>query len=434
MAAMTKKPPKQKPRYWNEEEDSLLRAAIKEHGTDGYHKWKEVAKHVPNRTYRECMQRWTKVLAPGLKKGKWSTEEDEILRRLVQEQLNTLGESSGKRIVWNKVASGFKGRSCKQCRERWINHLDPTVKKTEWTHEEDLMLLQYYETMPSKWAKIARQIPGRTENMVKVRWNALNRQAKKRKQNALYYSTTNKPNPTFPGAVNGSAAAAAAAAQNYNQFYINNQISLNLGQGQSPTATNMQVPRLSYTEEMRKNSLYLFPGTTEIPGMPVNMNVPGMSFVKSPPADENRKLSAILNNIPNQNGLELRANGPMLKPGLQGSPEDFTTLRRTSSLAQIKALQDKNGERRLSFSMNGFPMDEHTAVGAEMANANVQGRRLSTFLYQDLVRNINHQHQLQQQVVNPGHINLPNLPNPPPPVGQLADIKRARVAETETQG
>lgn len=364
MVLATKKPPKQKPRYWNEDEDKLLKAAIAEHGTEGYHRWKEVAKHVPNRSYRECMQRWTKVLAPGLKKGKWSSDEDEQLVRLVQEQLKTIGETNGKRIVWNKVSSGFEGRSCKQCRERWINHLDPSVKKTEWTHDEDLMLLQLYETIPSKWAKIARQIPGRTENMVKVRWNALNRQAKKRKQNAIYFPPNGQHMPM--------PALAGQPQQGYNQFYLNNQLSLNLGHRQAQmNAARAGVPRLSYpTNEIRKNSLYMFPGNPEFQTMQMNMNMQG--FVKHQQNEEGkRKLSQILNGVPHKNML---------------TQDDIEVLRRNSSMAQIqKAVEINNQERRLSFSMNGFQMDDHNNDSSGLPGP---GRRLSSYLYQDLLKSV----------------------------------------------
>lgn len=36
---------------------------------------------------------------------------------------------------WTKVGESFPERTGKQCRERWYNHLDPCVKKGEWTSE-----------------------------------------------------------------------------------------------------------------------------------------------------------------------------------------------------------------------------------------------------------------------------------------------------------
>lgn len=174
-AASLAKKKKKKPRFWTPEEDTYLREAIEKYGVDGYESWKKVAADVPDRSYRECMQRWTKVLTPGLRKGKWDPAEDRELTALVKNQLQLLGEGNKKRIVWSQISKSFGGRSCKQCRERWINHLDPSVKKSEWTPEEDKSLLALAQVHPHKWAKIAREIPGRTENMVKVRWNALNR-------------------------------------------------------------------------------------------------------------------------------------------------------------------------------------------------------------------------------------------------------------------
>ena len=36
---------------------------------------------------------------------------------------------------WTKIGESFPERTGKQCRERWYNHLDPHVKKGEWTPE-----------------------------------------------------------------------------------------------------------------------------------------------------------------------------------------------------------------------------------------------------------------------------------------------------------
>ena len=42
---------------------------------------------------------------------------------------------------WSVIAKHLKGRIGKQCRERWHNHLNPEVKKTSWTEEEDRIIL-----------------------------------------------------------------------------------------------------------------------------------------------------------------------------------------------------------------------------------------------------------------------------------------------------
>lgn len=65
------------------------------------------------------------------------------------------------------------GRTSKQCRERWNNYLDPTLLHTPFSAEEDQILLKLQAENGNKWAHIARSLPGRTENAVKLRFNHL---------------------------------------------------------------------------------------------------------------------------------------------------------------------------------------------------------------------------------------------------------------------
>ena len=111
------------------------------------------------------MHRWSKVLRPGLKKGSWTAEEDAMLIEWVK------SEGEGK---WALCAVQMKGRrSGKQCRERWNNTLDPDVKKGEWTRSEDVKLFEEYWRMGSKWASMANNFDGRTENSIKNRFYSL---------------------------------------------------------------------------------------------------------------------------------------------------------------------------------------------------------------------------------------------------------------------
>jgi myb proto-oncogene protein len=45
-----------------------------------------------------------------------------------------------------------KHRQPRQCRERWFNHLDPSLLKCDWTMEEELMLIEQWEVYGNKWA------------------------------------------------------------------------------------------------------------------------------------------------------------------------------------------------------------------------------------------------------------------------------------------
>ncbi|KAK8807033.1 hypothetical protein WA158_003792 [Blastocystis sp. Blastoise] len=132
---------------------------------------------VGTRTHVQCLQRWNKVLKSDLKKGHWTQQEDELLREIVQQNIDPSDPS--RPLSWATIAVTIQGRTAKQCRERWMNHLDPTVNKGPWSAQEDKILLELQKQWGNQWASIASQLKGRTQNSVKIRWKTLQHKKKK---------------------------------------------------------------------------------------------------------------------------------------------------------------------------------------------------------------------------------------------------------------
>lgn len=110
-----------------------------------------------------------------IKGGVWSNTEDEILKAAVMKY----GKNQ-----WSRIASLLHKKSGKQCKARWYEWLDPSIKKTEWSREEDEKLLHLAKLMPTQWRTIAPLV-GRTAAQCLERYEYLLDQAQRKEGEGL---------------------------------------------------------------------------------------------------------------------------------------------------------------------------------------------------------------------------------------------------------
>eukprot|EP00866_Antonospora_locustae_P000370 jgi/Antlo1/370/300 len=143
---------------WSKEEDERLRFGIEMFGSK---MWKRISEHVATKTERQCLHRSrTKQFNMGCR-NVWSEEEDKRLVFLV--------EKMGKN--WSKISRHFLGRTDANCRERYVNVLDPELRRECWSSDEDKQLMRAVEVYGrNKWSLVCKEIKGRNNKQCRRRY------------------------------------------------------------------------------------------------------------------------------------------------------------------------------------------------------------------------------------------------------------------------
>uniref|UniRef100_A0A3B0MI25 Myb-like DNA binding protein (CDC5 homologue), putative n=1 Tax=Theileria annulata TaxID=5874 RepID=A0A3B0MI25_THEAN len=123
-----------------------------------------------------------------IKGGVWKNTEDEVLKAAVMKYgLNN----------WSRVSSLLVNKSAKQCKARWFEWLDPHIKKTEWSREEEEKLLHLAKLFPTQWRTIGPLI-GRTAYQCLQHYERLLDQAQGREEDDQFDPRKLRPGEIDP--------------------------------------------------------------------------------------------------------------------------------------------------------------------------------------------------------------------------------------------
>ncbi|EAY00874.1 Myb-like DNA-binding domain containing protein [Trichomonas vaginalis G3] len=96
--------------------------------------------------------------------NRFTEEDDQKLKQLV----NEYGENN-----WDIIAKKMKGRNKRQCRDRWNRYLAPNVNHSEWTVEEEKLLMSLVPILSPRWREIAKHFSGRNDIQIKNRYKMI---------------------------------------------------------------------------------------------------------------------------------------------------------------------------------------------------------------------------------------------------------------------
>ena len=108
-----------------------------------------------------------------VKRKQWKKTEDEKLKKVIKNEK--------RQIIWEVISHKLKKlgitKSSKQCRERWIHQLHPSVKKKKWENFENKKLFYFFKKKGNKWKMISDEFKGRTDNSIKNNFFSLIRKS-----------------------------------------------------------------------------------------------------------------------------------------------------------------------------------------------------------------------------------------------------------------
>ncbi|XP_041644041.1 snRNA-activating protein complex subunit 4 isoform X2 [Cheilinus undulatus] len=156
-----------KHRSWTPAEDALLKELVEKMRIGNFIPYTQMSYFMEGREPSQLIYRWNHVLDPSIKKGPWTKKEDELLLRAVAHY----GEKD-----WWRIRLEVPGRTDSSCRDRYLDCLRADLKRTPFDKQEKELLLQLVEKHGvGHWAKIAAEIPHRSDAQCLREWKKLTR-------------------------------------------------------------------------------------------------------------------------------------------------------------------------------------------------------------------------------------------------------------------
>ncbi|KAM3146305.1 hypothetical protein pb186bvf_001650 [Paramecium bursaria] len=143
---------------WTTHEDNLMSEAIKIYG----HNWIQISNYIGSRNASQCAQRLKRIKNKQSKKTRFQWSEPD------QKKLVMLFKEYGQN--WQVIAEMFGDRTSRQVREKFTNDLNPKLKQVPWTQEEDQLIYELFLKHGCKWTSFTKQLPKRSERMIKNRF------------------------------------------------------------------------------------------------------------------------------------------------------------------------------------------------------------------------------------------------------------------------
>ncbi|CAD8101468.1 unnamed protein product [Paramecium primaurelia] len=139
--------------------------------------WDQIGQILFNRHWKVCRSKWIESQATSIVDHPWTREEDQVLSQLYDKytEQNKCNKWSLIAMEMSKLCNSSHVRLGKQCRERWINKLNPQVERGPWYKEDEIKLLVAVLKYGKKWSQISRRDFEnlRTENCLKNRFHTI---------------------------------------------------------------------------------------------------------------------------------------------------------------------------------------------------------------------------------------------------------------------